>query len=614
MRCTELHSHTVRFSILTLVLCGFIFTAQADAIETQSDVPESVDDITTANGPDLDTPSLPAPEKTNSLPFTHPPQVIVRCAASATSQTVLKILRELPFVTRAWEGAVVKELIQAELSIPVKKALVPLKEALGETVKYIEEDVLVTPFQTGEFLSQQWSVSNNGQANNDGHTGTVDADVGITAAWELVSHKMQIVPSSVSDRPIVVAVVDSGVDVAHADITQNLFINPNELQNDNKDNDLNGVIDDYQGANFVSDPSHAMGDIYSHGQQTDHFGHGTRCAGIIAAYGKMFGMMPAKIKILPVKVIGPFGGTSGDVAQGVLYAAKMGVDVINMSLGGSFFSQPLNDAISYAESKGILVVAAAGNSGNENIYYPAGLPQANIIAVASTNNRDGLAWNSTYGTHVDIAAPGVAILSLMSKDSVVQPGLAYDTGSGTSMSAPIVSGAAALLKFAYPEFDYLQIKQRLLDTADIRPALLEKVATGGRLNAFHAITGAVSKPWPTISGNLVKKNKFRGCTGKLHDLPFTLSYKKADAEKNWCIAVEGVKAIKLKLTNVGLGDDELQITDKAGISYRSVVSSSASSSFWTPLITGDAVHLSIWGNKNGDVGKGVKVKLIRVIE
>lgn len=191
--------------------------------------------------------------------------------------------------------------------------------------------------------------------------------------------------------------------------------------------DLSGWVS--QGYNFVAGNTNA----------NDDNGHGTHVAGIISAAsnnGNGVASIGFKGALLPVKVLdGNGSGTYANVASGIIYAADQGSKVINMSLGGSSSSSTLKNAVSYAQSKGSLIVAAAGNNGNSTPVYPAVYP--GVIAVSATTQDDNLASFSSYGSHVYVSAPGTGIISTYNNGG-------YATLSGTSMATPVVSGLIGL--------------------------------------------------------------------------------------------------------------------------------------------------------------------------
>lgn len=191
--------------------------------------------------------------------------------------------------------------------------------------------------------------------------------------------------------------------------------------------DLNGYVQ--TGYNFVSDNT----------DTNDDNGHGTHVAGIVSAStNNSTGVASIGFKgsLLPVKVLDNTGaGTYGDVASGIIFATDKGAKIINLSLGGSSSSRTLEDAVKYALSRGVVVVAAAGNNGNNTAVYPAAY--SGVIAVTASTQDDNLASFSSYGNHVYISAPGVSIISTYNSGG-------YATLSGTSMATPAVAGLIGL--------------------------------------------------------------------------------------------------------------------------------------------------------------------------
>lgn len=189
----------------------------------------------------------------------------------------------------------------------------------------------------------------------------------------------------------------------------------------------------------------------------DRFGHGTHVAGIAAAStnnGLGIAGVGYNAQIISGKVLNRYGrGYYSWLINALYWAADNGAEVINMSIGGSSNSQALQDAVNYAWNKGIVIVAAAGNSSSQSPVYPASYP--NVIAVAATDQNDKKASFSSYGSWVDLAAPGVSIISLDDDGD-------YVTGTGTSMAAPHVAGVAALLWGSGPNQN---IVNRLYTTA-----------------------------------------------------------------------------------------------------------------------------------------------------
>src|SRR5919197_2457947 len=192
---------------------------------------------------------------------------------------------------------------------------------------------------------------------------------------------------------------------------------------------------------------------------------------------------------MPLKFLGADGtGTVADAVSAILYASAKGARVMNASWGTGDFSQALLDAVRVADGSGSLFVAAAGNSLSDtdaSPNYPSSYDVPNVLSVAATDNRDQRAWFSNYGARsVDLGAPGVGIYSTW-------PGGSYQSLDGTSMAAPQVSGAAALVESAFPNATAVGTKALLLRTVDPLASLSGKTTTGGRLNADHGVRCAV---------------------------------------------------------------------------------------------------------------------------
>jgi subtilisin family serine protease len=254
---------------------------------------------------------------------------------------------------------------------------------------------------------------------------------------------------------VVVAVVDTGVDYTHPDLDANIWTNSGEIAGDGIDNDGNGFIDDIRGWDFTNRDNNPM----------DDDGHGTHVAGTIAAERNGFGVtgVAYDAKIMPVKVLGPDGGSYADVAAGIRYAANNGAQVINLSLGGSFSSSVVSDAVRYAVvEKGAVVVMAAGNQGLSQPGFPANLARTYGIAVGAVDRSDRLASfsNRAGRTPLDyVVAPGVGIRS-------TTPDNTYSSYNGTSMAAPHVAGVVALMRSANPTLSPAQIENLLIQTAN----------------------------------------------------------------------------------------------------------------------------------------------------
>jgi subtilisin family serine protease len=316
-----------------------------------------------------------------------------------------------------------------------------------------------------------WGLHNTGQ-----NAGLAGADIDALDAWKLSE-----------GLGVTVAVVDTGINAAHEDLATQLADNPAERDGlPGVDDDANGYVDDIQGWDFVGRDAVAE----------DRNGHGTHVAGTIAAAGAngagIVGVAPSA-KVLPVRALGATGqGTTSGIAAAFDYAGALGIKVVNASLGGPF-SRAVRDAI--AAHPDTLYVVAAGNAGadadRDANAFPCALPEENVVCVGASDNHDERAWFSNYGaTAVDLFAPGVHILSTYVGATDV-----YATSNGTSMAAPHVSGAAALVLAVNPAATSAVLRRALLDSADPRPALSGLAVTGGRLNAGRAVAAAL-EPQP----------------------------------------------------------------------------------------------------------------------
>jgi subtilisin len=263
-----------------------------------------------------------------------------------------------------------------------------------------------------------------------------------------------------------VAVIDTGIDCTHPDLAPRCV----------------------WGANFVKGGGA--------GKQTDDYGHGTHVAGIIAARANGFGIVGVapEVTLYAVKVLDANGsGSWSAVAKGIVWAVQNGMQVINMSLGGAVFSQALADAVKAAGDAGILVVSAAGNEGCcDTVLYPAKYPES--MAVAAVDQNDQRAYFSSTGSEVDVAAPGVSILSTVptGKCKLCDPS-GYRTLSGTSMASPHVAGTGALL--ISRGFTAAQAWEQISGTAkDLGFKGFDLLTGWGRVDANSAVTNSPSFP------------------------------------------------------------------------------------------------------------------------
>jgi subtilisin family serine protease len=341
-------------------------------------------------------------------------------------------------------------------------------------VEYAEPNFLVhvEVEPSDPYFSELWGLHNTGQTG-----GTADADIDAPEAWD----------TQTGSDDVLIAVIDSGVDYNHEDLAPNTWTNAGEIPDNGVDDDGNGFVDDVKGWDFCK-----LNDGEDDNDPMDDMGHGTHCAGIIAAVGNnKKGVVGVNwnARILPVKFLDQWGyGSTDDAVESIFYATLMGVDIMSNSWGGGDYSQALADAIGAANAAGILFVAAAGNRGLDNDMggnYPSGYDFPNVVAVAATDHDDQKAIFSNYGAEtVDLGAPGVAIYSTVpTGDCELCDSSGYLHLNGTSMATPYVAGVAGLLKAQFPQFTSSEIKARLLSTVDALPGLDEKSLTGGRVNA-----------------------------------------------------------------------------------------------------------------------------------
>lgn len=271
-------------------------------------------------------------------------------------------------------------------------------------------------------------------------------------------------------RPVVVAVIDTGLDWNHLDLDwESIWVNPGEIIGNGKDDDGNGHIDDKIGWDFLANTN----------KPWDYDGHGTFIAGLIAARtGNGVGIAGGNpyARIMVVKAVNNFGRTrASSIAKGIKYAVDNGARIINISVGGTKFTSIEWAALEYAEAKGVLVVVAGGNEAQElKDYAPAGYPH--VLTVGSTDASDKRANFSNYGDRVDIVAPGIDVLSLRARrtdtmlnispsyrpaTNFVGQDARYYWSSGTSFSAPLVTAAASLLLSKHPNLTAKDLRRLL---------------------------------------------------------------------------------------------------------------------------------------------------------
>lgn len=342
------------------------------------------------------------------------------------------------------KARIVSEIPALEVTVlELKDTVEAIRNLAREKIDYIEMDEVATILSNDSLYPNQWALPK--------------------ISWDKLDATASAYnPATPSGR---IAVVDTGVDYNHPD--------------------LSGKVDTGEDWDFVNNDGDAMDDNL----------HGTHVAGIAAANTNngvgIAGVSINTAKILPVKVLNQNGsGYYSWVASGIIYAADRGATVINLSLGGNVKSTTLENAVNYAWSKGAVVVAAAGNSNNSSKTYPAAYDKA--MAVWASDQNDNKASFSSYGSWVDIGAPGVSILSTIPllKDTKDDLQDGYYLGSGTSMATPEVAGLAGLLFSQNQGWSNQQVRNKIESTADpVGGRLFTRGNLGkGRINVFKAVT------------------------------------------------------------------------------------------------------------------------------
>jgi len=337
----------------------------------------------------------------------------------------------------------------------------PLKDELGtnQIIKRTQE----MPFKTGGFPNDPLLPKQFGIYKTQAHL-----------TWSI----------EVSSSPVIVAVIDTGIDWTHPDLNGVLWINYGEDLNHNGsveqsdfngiDDDKNGYIDDIIGWDFFSNDNDPM----------DSHGHGTSVSGVISANtNNAIGIAGSNIyaRIMPVRVRETMKTDYELVARGIRYAVENGAKVINLSLGGQ--KEPeysLERTIKWAFSKGVLIVGSAGNQNSSRPHYPDAYSE--VICVAAVNRHDKKQSKSNYGKNVEVCAPTGSYSTKL--------GGGYGQSGGTSHATPYVSALAALLFSICPEYSNHEVKERIINSAEpideLNPKYKGKLGAG-RINFFKAV-------------------------------------------------------------------------------------------------------------------------------
>jgi len=287
--------------------------------------------------------------------------------------------------------------------------------------------------------------------------------------------------------PVIVAVVDTGVDTQHEDLKDVIWVNPNEIAANGIDDDNNGYIDDINGINTLVRDAAGKATV----NIKDTHSHGTHVSGTIGARqnnGLGIAGIASNVKIMGIRTVPNNGDeTDIDVAEAFVYAAKNGAKIINCSFGKSSNEgrQLIPDTLKYiGEKYGVLVIAAAGNDSSnidKNPTYPASHPSENLLIIASTQSNGKMSGFSNYGAiGVDVAAPGSNVFS-------TTPGNRYESMSGTSMATPTTVGVAAEILSHNPDLTVSQLKEVLMKSVTKIDSFKSKMVAGGRIDLLTAL-------------------------------------------------------------------------------------------------------------------------------
>lgn len=432
---------------------------------------------------------------------------------------------------------------------------------IGEAGGYeIPMEMIPNPNDT--YFNLQWALNNDGSFNVSGMNMqvTAGADINILDAWDIET----------GDPDMVIAVSDSGMRMNHEDIIDNLWVNPNEVE-DGTDSDGNGYVDDIHGWNWINN---------SNNPEDDH-GHGTNCAGIISATSnnaKGYTGVNWNSKTMTLKVLNNNNqGSYADMSNSIYYAVDNGAKIISMSIGGAADSAILSDAVSYAESMDVILVACMMNFNNQITYYPAGysLTHDNVIAVGATDADDtrsqpffwSLTSGSNYGNHINVVAPGNYIYSL----GIGSNSSYANYWGGTSQATPHVAGIASLVWAVNPSLSPLQVRQIIEDTAEDQVGKANEDTAGfdiyygwGRVNAHAAVVAARAL---SVEDHKLVENKLSLINPvRNQKLEFYSNLDFVGQAHVMATSLDGRKVLDTK-TNVVSGQNYMYLTDLTTGSY-----------------------------------------------
>ena len=447
--------------------------------------------------------------------------VLILWEQNATQETIVKKLA--PFS----ESLVILEhmenftICQPTIGTNVSSMLSKLSRLDGVLVAEPDQTVQLSSLPNDTFFDTQWAHHNTGIYSYyiDSlpilRNANTDIDLNIPEAWD-------IFPEKAKTKSVVVAIIDTGVDIRHVDLQEHIWNNPAEIPDNGIDDDHNGYTDDVHGWDFYHNDNtichyfeNADGSYVALDDDNDN--HGTLCAGIIAASSNnetgIAGIASnIDIKILPIKIHGGLkgAGSVSNAIKAVKYATSMGADICNMSWGTSTYSEALELVMRESD---MLFVCAAGNNGQNNNstpMYPACYELDNVISVAYVNAYGNLAFDSNYGTStVDIVAPGTDIYSTIVGDN-------YAYASGTSMATPHVSGIAALLYACGEQLYASNAKEIIVNNLKPMDHLIGYIKYAGIPNAVKIVQSADNLVSDTIAPVLQIESEYAETNMRLH--------------------------------------------------------------------------------------------------
>jgi hypothetical protein len=349
--------------------------------------------------------------------------------------------------------------------VSVESAIIALQRE--PSIRLAEADRQILPeqsFPNDPQFSSQYGLHNTGQTG-----GTPDADIDAPEAWQLIGN---------SGEEVIVAVLDDGCDIDHPDLRANIAGNQAEINGlPGVDDDGNGFVDDLYGWDFADNDNNPR-------PATTGDAHGTHTSGTVGAVrnnGIGVSGIGGNVKVLPIRMYRGQGTWISDLIRGIDYSRQNGAKVMSVSYNIDGYTQLLVEAIQRAGQADIVYVNSAGNNG-QNIDGLRGAIKAlapNATFVAATDDRDGLASFSNYGSTVDFAAPGVDILS-------TTPGNTYGFSSGTSMACPHGAAVIAIVRSLFPDLTAVQVIARVKGTSESKPSLSGRIS-GGRINLANTL-------------------------------------------------------------------------------------------------------------------------------